>query len=182
MTTWVNSPEPLIHTQGATIFLKPRSHVSEVATLCLYELLEQSGHAPDEMMDVLLGYVVAGRIRDVSEVLNWTDVWEQAGEWIVSTSPSSRTCWPLQPQEAEHCYETTGTQRSNLRCCPSSWPVSRVFPSTTFVGKQGCLQQLKQNKPRTSISIVRPQMLFPKCPTSSQTCSTIRSLQRKTRF
>lgn len=54
--------------------------MSEVATLCLYELLEQSGHAPDEMMDVLLGYVVAGRIRDVSEVLNWTDVWEQAGE------------------------------------------------------------------------------------------------------
>lgn len=75
--------------RGSTICLKPRPHVSEyTASSCLYQILEQSGHAPDGMTDVLLGDVVAGTI------FFWVMSGEQVGKWIASLSPSSRTCWP----------------------------------------------------------------------------------------
>lgn len=111
---------------GGWPFLWNPGHVSEVAiaSSCLYE---QSGHAPDEMMDVLWGDVVC-----------WDNTWclkrcsigfmsgEQVEKWIASMSPSSRTC---RPPPTTGGWTFLWNDRNTAAICvvvpPQHWEVSR---------------------------------------------------------
>lgn len=141
MTTWVNTPDPLIHPWGGvTISLKPRSHVPD-------QPQPQPPPACRSSVNTLDVLLMTRRMFSWGTCLLQQHVTSQRRSigFTASMSPSSRPCWPP-PAAGGWAGGWALLWNGHLRCCPSSWLVSWVFLSTAFVGEQGCLQQLKQNK------------------------------------
>lgn len=108
---------------------------------------------------------------------------EQVVKWIASMSPSSRTCWP--PPAAGGWALLWNDSNTQQQSALLSFLLARLLSFTLHNTRrwEGELATAKTKQaPSSIIPVVCPQMRFPKCPTSSQTCSTIRFLQCRKRF
>lgn len=151
MTTWVNSPDPLIHPQGLTISLKLRSRVRSSYSLLVPVWTIWTCSWWDDGCS-LGGRGLLGQYVMSQEVLNWIYVWRTGGK-VNSVNVSIIQDLPTPSNHRRlNIVMKRQEQSSNLRCCPS----------TTLRGEQGCLQQLKQNKPPARAFLLCPQMLLPK--------------------
>lgn len=167
---------------------------SWIASLCLYELLEQSGRVPDEMMDVLLG----GR----GDVVCWNNTWRlrgarldsrltnRLGKWIAWAPPSSRTCWPPSSHRrlstAGWALLGNGSNTEQQSALLSLLLARLLRVSLRNIRRWAEMFAAAKTKPAPPapafLLCVSTNACFSKCPTSWQTCWTIRSLQCKTRF
>lgn len=119
----------------------------------VHELLEQSGRVPDEMMDVLLGGCGNNTRR-----LERCSIGFASGEQVVRVNSFSASVIqdPLTPPPAAGGWALLGNgsehgAAARVVVSPPG-PSPEAFPSTTFVGEQGCLQRPKQKRaPSSSI-------------------------------